>query len=320
MPEQAENCEAVAPESVVSKNRSYAECLYGAVQPNQLAFIPSIRFVPKKLSMRPITNLRSSFLRNKRGSTSAGGSVGTSAAVSAEFLCADGARHSGPLRANKQHISNAHTQLAATTISNAPPPFLVSNATLYNILHVLRDITIRKPELCGFGVLGSDGIYSRLKDYKMRALSCRAFLDHRKPHKAIPKRYVDVSDTPFYIATLDLDKCFDSMDTAQLFDLVQNLILGQNSGGYDLESGENNNLVHKYNVSHYIPSLEKKVLCSAGIFSPVDISSLCLPAQVVKSVKNVTKGNDLIPFFEAVNTLTENRRNCIISDGKKLHC
>lgn len=37
--------------------------------------------------------------------------------------------------------------------------------------------------------------------------------------------------------------------------------------------------------------------------------------KVVKSVKRVMKGNDLIPFSEAVDTFTHNNSNCIITDG-----
>lgn len=268
-PERAEIYTQVAAESTANKKGSKVENVYGAVQPNQLAFIPSIRLVPKKQSMRPITNLRSTFLRNKRGNLSTGcGNVVASAATSSAVVGGDVVTSLDPILSNRSHSSNAGGQLISNNSSNSPPPFLISNSTLYNILHVLRDFTIRKPELCGYGVLGSDGIYSRLKEFKKRLVSCRKKPDHRKPPNTNPKRYVDISDTPFYIATLDLDKCFDSMDTVKLFDLVQNLVLGHDNEGSEheclngcSESGENNNLVHKYNISHYIPSLEKKVIC-----------------------------------------------------------
>ena len=48
---------------------------------------------------------------------------------------------------------------------------ILSNASLYNCLHVLRYIQLSNPHLCGFGVFGTDDIYFRLSNYKSKLLS-----------------------------------------------------------------------------------------------------------------------------------------------------
>lgn len=281
------------------------------VRPTQLSHIPSVRLVPKKRSMRPITNLRSAFLRNKPVVSN---SITT--AFSSSNICNSLAEQPRILK-NKSGSLNTLPDAAvlgsvgSNVASSAPSPFLLTNATLYNILHVLRDMTNKSPHLYGFGVLGTDGIYLKLREYKKNLL-CQNFIkDSDAAMKMLNTyRYTDLSDKKFYVATLDLDKCYDCMDTVQLFDLIQKLVIGDyidTLGHTDLlpalgtghdhgecDVDESCSLVHKYSVSHYIPSLEKKV---------------------VKSVKKVTKGNDLIPFLEAANHMCEMNRNCIITDG-----
>lgn len=216
-----------------------------AVHQQQLAFVPSIRMVPKAKSMRPITNLRSVFLRNK--------SIGTN-------------------RKN-QLPEDEGSSVATGTV--AAPRTVMTNAALYNILHVLRDMASQRPELCGFGVMGSDGIYAKLREYKANLV--KQTHNGTTVMDSLCNSYVDVSSTPFYIATLDLDKCYDSMDTVQLYDLVQSL-LARNDDGHTAPEGRGteeeeggSSLIHKYTVSHYISSLEKKVLCkfSEMYISPV---------------------------------------------------
>ena len=276
--------------------------------PSQLKYIPSIRFVPKKYSMRPITNLRSASMKSKSK---------------------DGG------------VSEVNAPANATDTA----PFLVSNSSLYSCLHVLRDISSRNPSLCGFGTLGTDDVYAKLREYKMhcckaldemkeleeskwrvsddnnssnedsecnvpekvsalvRNRSFQRYLSTQSQQATAAKRppiaspYKDLSELKFYIAAVDLDKCYDTVDTHQLYSAVKEIVLqhgrrplssahaegttpGINTEVNDAESSDDDddehaNLVHKYSVSHYIPSLEK---------------------AVTKTIRTVTRGNDLIPL------------------------
>ncbi len=298
------------------------------VAPSQFRFIPSIRFVPKKYSMRPITNLRSTSMKPK----------------------------------HKEGMVDANVP---PTGSSENAPFLVSNSSLYSCLHVLRDVSTRNPSLCGFGTLGADDVYSKLRQYK---LNCCATLDEMKaaeesnwrniaaldpsscakinsdesdwsedghdcnvPEKVsqlvrnrsalryLPTQsqqsctsmqqqsgkspYRDLSQLKFFVAAVDLDKCYDTVDTHQLYLAVKEILMryggrpgaapggdkdaataiepaGDNDEGRccsseEEDDDEHTNLVHKYSVSHYIPSLEK---------------------PVTKTIRTVTRGNDLIPL------------------------
>ena len=59
------------------------------------------------------------------------------------------------------------------------------------------------------------------------------------------------TEQPFYIATLDLEKCYDNVDSKQLYNLVSEL-LTRNSNDND-----DDYVLHRYTVSHYITSFER---------------------------------------------------------------
>ena len=232
-------------------------------QTNQLSYLPSVRFLPKKRSMRPITNLRSCFLRSK---SSVNKYTSEDSAVVNKLQSIGGAMNCGgdianrgysiqideSTRVDKKNADSKRFCRQSSSINVYPPSNLLTNASLYNVLHVLRDMTDKRPELCGFGVMGTDGIYSRIRDYKYhltkRISSC--------PSSSGP--YADVSGIPFYI-----NKCYDSLDTIRLYDLLVNLIgireQVDSNETVNLDESDNNNLIHKYSVCHFIPSLEKNV-------------------------------------------------------------
>lgn len=73
------------------------------------------------------------------------------------------------------------------------------------------------------------------------------------------------------MAVLDLEKCFDSVNTAQLYDILKRIIMSKansksQSDGNDsyISSADNDDmdacfLVHKYSVTHFIKSAERFV-------------------------------------------------------------
>eukprot|EP01041_Mallomonas_annulata_P004717 gene4717-9361_t len=68
----------------------------------------------------------------------------------------------------------------------------------------------------------------------------------------------------YYIAVLDLDKCFDNVDTARLYDLIQNLLLNNsninNKHTHHINSTpDEGRLIQKYTVSSYIRSADRIV-------------------------------------------------------------
>lgn len=89
----------------------------------------------------------------------------------------------------------------------------------------------------------------------------------------------------FYVAVLDLEKCFDSVDTSQLYDILRNLVLSNNEvRGANADDGlegacsgdvEDAAVIHKYTVTHYISSAER---------------------FVSRSVRYITEDGDIIPF------------------------
>jgi hypothetical protein len=294
------------------------------VAPGQLRQIPSVRFVPKKASMRPITNLRSSLMRQQRRERL----LGQPGAAASE---------GGPL--NRSMDSSGMGVL--------------NNAQLYNCLHILRDMATKNPKLCGFGTLSIDDVYRKFREFRLSlsadVLNRRRMASMSSPQVAMDPnsgnddgnpdrngetrhqaassdfepsdsgiydattvdRYVDLSEVPLYIAALDLDKCYDNVDTVRLFDLLKHLVsqyaASQDgvipdaeeypSSGYYHRSmrgdasypperhakadGEllgleaSDRLVHKYSVTHYIRSLER---------------------PVCRTVKRVTQGDDIIPL------------------------
>lgn len=78
------------------------------------------------------------------------------------------------------------------------------NSALYNCLYVLRHLAKEVDASRGFGVDGPEEAYTILQRY----LSSQA----------------ESSQNPYFIAVLDLEKCFDSVDTARLYDLLLSIL------------------------------------------------------------------------------------------------
>ena len=175
--------------------------------------LPTIRFLPKKNSVRPITNFR---------------------------------------------IKSDSYESRASSIS------------LYNCMHVLKHIYNRNPVLIGFGAFGFDEIYMKVRRYKEMLKS---------------NQDNNLTDQKFYIATVDLEKCYDNVDSKQLYNLVNDLLNGENNSVDDY-------VLHRYTVSHYITSLER---------------------VVTKTLRLV--GDGMITFEEASNKIAEKYRNSIITDN-----
>ena len=86
---------------------------------------------------------------------------------------------------------------------------------------------------------------------------------------------------PFYIAALDLEKCYDNVDTARLYNLIHRLLaqpstpppfhhdkgeVGIDDDDHVAEDHEDLPIasdeeytIYKYSVTHYVPSLERVV-------------------------------------------------------------
>ena len=224
----------------------------------------NVRFMPKKSSVRAITNLRSS-----------------------------------------RPIKGTHSTNWTSLDSGS-----ITNGSLYNCLHVLKRVYAGNPSLIGFGCFGLDEIYEKFKSYKRLLVANCA-----NTESSLAESTINSSDSnttrdgcKFYVAVLDLEKCYDNVDTVQLYDLVKNLLEGEGEADeseifVDCDAknvpspftpGDDGCLLHKYGVSHHIASMER---------------------AITKSVRHVSTGGDLFPFDEASKEISRHYRNSIISDG-----
>jgi hypothetical protein len=150
-------------------------------------FIPSVRFVPKKSSMRAITNMKRS--------------------------------HSHPteiphsLRIKRTpSFSSGHLSAAST----------LPNSALYNCLYVLRHLSKEIDSSRGFGVDGPEEAYFILRRYLHHQAEMRN--DHQDQGAGQEPGQGEDKRRHYYFAVLDLEKCFDSVDTARLYDLLLDLL------------------------------------------------------------------------------------------------
>jgi hypothetical protein len=199
--------------------------------------IPNIRFVPKKMSVRAITNL------------STGG--------------------------NKliQNFSSVNNNLGIVGGD------VLSNNGLYNCFHVLKHIYNQKPSLGGFGVFGLDEVHEKFRRFKQNLSNDKENVLQNKSNVSniISENF---EEQKYYFASIDLEKCYDNVNTNMLYDLLKSLLISDSS---DLESDINlcsnqQNMIHKYNVCHKIESLNR---------------------QVVKNIKFVSTSGDIVSFVEA---------------------
>jgi len=167
--------------------------------------LPTIRFLPKKNCVRPITNFRV-----KSGVSSTSSSTGA----------------------------------------------------LYNCMHILKHIYNRNPVLIGFGAFGFDEIYMKIR--YLNNITCiillmLIFYICRRYKELLPNQATSEAEQQYYIATLDLEKCYDNVDSKQLYNLVNDLLTDNNSS--------DDYVLHRYTVSHYITSFERYPLTSIITYS-----------------------------------------------------
>lgn len=207
--------------------------------------VPLVRFVPKKKSLRPITNMN---VRSRRPLT-------------------------------KKFI-------------NSP-----QKSSLYNLLNVLRKLSSENPSLIGFGAFGLDDIYEKIKSFRRSP----AVLDALKSGPG-----------NLYIAAVDIEKCFDNINTRILYNVVRDLLrpkrnqsatqtpvfYAHNTVENDdifstQEESPNESLIHRYSVVHKINSMEK-------VFT--------------KNLRILTSPGDLTPFSDAAHEISANYHDAVISD------
>ena len=188
----------------------------------------------------------------------------------------------------------------------------VSNNALYNCLHVLHHIYTRNTILCGFGSLGIDEIHSKLVSFLQR-ISTTTTTSSSVTYSADRG-----SSTKYYVAVLDLEKCYDNVDTVQLFNLIRDLLDNKLQDDKGLSSinlceisssdkkaaksssrGSDNGAhdeyaLHKYFVSHRLTSIDR---------------------SISKSIRHLSRGDDALTFREASDKIASHYNNSILSDG-----
>lgn len=245
--------------------------------------LPTVRFVPKKTTVRAITNLRTKrfkpnfsgipLLYNRSNSLESTTSSSSSNSHS-NSNSSDAFRPMGT-----QSFSQS---TSAASISNSMPssaPSVLTNNLLYNCLHVLKKSYLDNKELIGFGVFGMDEIYLQLKQY-IEYQNTVATASQSKTEK-------------YYVAVLDLEKCYDNVDTALLYDLVRDILEEQKRGKGPTDF-RNSSIIHKYTVSHVLPSINR-------IWR--------------KNIRYVSDDNEIVTFKEASNEIATKYRNSIITDA-----
>jgi hypothetical protein len=250
--------------------------------------VPAVRFVPKKSSVRAITNMR---IKRRSASSSSNGTTITGRTISAQSF-----------------VSNLSEASALSTSLPSTNPVITQSA-LYNCLHIFRHIYNSNRHLIGFGVLGLDDIYVKIKNFRSHALSLmheqaklrsdddelensQNFANNsQQDDEAVkPLKRLSASQHKFYMAVLDLEKCYDNVDTSQLYDIMKNVMqaypLGkpthnaadkaQRPSTSSSDSSKKNVFtVHKYNITHYMPSTER---------------------VVTKNLRYVTQSDEIITF------------------------
>jgi hypothetical protein len=236
---------------------SIAAPLSTSCMSGSLMHLPAVRFIPKKSSIRAITNFKGTLANSVTGpDTQGNGSVHTS-----------------------------------STFPSSPE--IVSNATLYNCLHVLKSIVHRKPECVGFGVIGLDEAHTKLRAYyesfKQANLHASGFVvagGGVNPELECKAEKL-MRGKRFYCAALDLEKCFDNIDTKQLYDVVRALVLGVDQPPVSALSSAGKAMTPAYNADHEEFLIHKYFLTR-------QISSIERP--VTRTIRHVTHPDDMLTF------------------------
>ena len=242
--------------------------------------VPTIRWVPKRSSVRPITNLKC-----KRVSSS----------------------NSVSYKASGNNQTNV-TAAAAAAVATHQYGEVLTNSSLYSCLHVLRSIYNNCPALTGFGTFGFDDVYWKVLKYKrQQQLSTK----HRGESRPVDNQF-------FYMAVFDIEKCYDHIDTALLYDLISDILkksasiinkddcrhnpIDEGGGCNDatnhcegVSSSLNvENVIHKYSISYPMESMDR---------------------NVSKSIRHVALSGDVIPFQEASAEIARCYPYSVITDA-----
>lgn len=188
---------------------------------------------------------------------------------------------------------------------------VITNALLYKCFYVIKTAFTSYPEALGFGIRSKDDIYSKLKAFKAHAAPTVPTVPAPSPHSpsqcpAHPSSAPGNNHQPqFYVACLDLERCFDNIDPKRLYDMVVQLIAkytllvdGQESTTKEsinavITDPNYTHMIHKYSVTQYFKS-------KARLQS--------------KSIRYVTP-NDLLHFQDASKQVAAHVDNAIILDG-----
>lgn len=109
----------------------------------------------------------------------------------------------------------------------------------------------------------------------------------------------------YYIAVLDIEKCYDNVDTSLLYDLITEILIkkaslmnkdiDQNHSEQILNNKLNiENVIHKYSISHPVLSMNR---------------------NVCKNIRYVSPSGNIIPFYEASEELVRYYPYSIITDA-----
>lgn len=108
--------------------------------------------------------------------------------------------------------TNSLSHLRRTYSNNISSSSTLPNSALYHCLYVLRHLAKEVDSSRGFGVDGPEEAYSLLQKYLISQ----------------PKSLLK-SQNQYFIAVLDLEKCFDSVDTSRLYDLLLEILENSSS-------------------------------------------------------------------------------------------
>lgn len=234
--------------------------------------LPVVRFVPKPNSLRTITNMK----------------YNTSAAR------------------GTSHANNGHNGGKAGGSSSVYPwgtvggGTVTTNGALYNYYHLLKHVVdqsganffaprtanwskVVNPRLIpqysklkGFGCLGIDEAYSKFKSFKQHIL--RHHLNTVRQDGSSEETNTDVNSAaypPFYMAVLDLEKCYDTIDTICLFDIIRKELIGDEEDDCMGMEHDGADMLLRYTLTQYLQSMER---------------------PITKRFRYVVNSGDLMPF------------------------
>lgn len=158
---------------------------------NALLQLPTVRFLPKKSSLRAITNMKTKKSNNNTNSNASNSS-------------------------NIQHSNNGSGKNG-----------VITNAMLFNCLHVIKHYYLANTAVHGFGVFGFNEVVQRFQYYKQQLQLQRETHTDPQIDDKTSAHNISADCDRYYVAVLDIEKCFDNIDTVQLYDIVQDLVMGK---------------------------------------------------------------------------------------------